>query len=151
MKTTLSMRGAVTLRLFDKNGNLKDSRENCNLITELMDAHVADALSDVAEAPIGFIAIGTGSGQIASDVGLDVSASRKALVSVAAGVAGDDNDVIYTTVFNPTEATGIITEAGLMRDDNNTSMMAYTDTFDPITKALTDTLTVTWTITFGAS
>ena len=116
----------------------------------MFDAHVADQLSDQGDAAIGYMAIGSGSGQTSASTGLATSESRVALDSTTQGTSGDDNDVIYVATFDPGEGTAAITEAGIMRADNNTTLMAYQD-FSAVNKTATDTLEITWTITFGAS
>jgi len=129
---------------------LKEDRIIHNTITELMDAHVADQLSDQGEAAIGFMNVGTGSGQVAADTGLDTELDRNALTSTTQGAAGADNDVVYVGDWAAGDGTGAITEAGIMRADNNTTMMAYAD-FAAVNKGAADVLEITWTITFGAS
>jgi hypothetical protein len=129
---------------------LKEDRVIHNTITELMDAHVADQMSDQGEAAIGFMNVGTGSGQGAADTGLAVELDRNALDSTTQGAAGDDNDVIYVCTWAAGDGTGAITEAGIMRADNNTTMMAYAD-FAVVNKLAADSMVITWTITFGAS
>jgi len=129
---------------------LKDDRIIENTVTELMDAHVADQMSDSGDAAIGFMNVGTGSGQVAADVGLDTELDRNALTSTTQGAAGADNDVVYVGDWAAGDGTGAITEAGIMHADNNTSMMCYAS-FAVINKGAADTLEITWTVTFGAS
>ena len=142
MLNSFSIKGKIFIVLRDENNDVKEQREIHNLITNGMDAHVADALSDGGETVIGFMAIGTG---------LAASAARVALDSTLQGTAGDDNDVSYVATFPPGTGTGTISEAGLMRDDDNASLMTYSDLFVPIVKGILDTLTLTWVIIFGAS
>ena len=129
---------------------LKEDRLIHNTITELMDAHVADQMSDQGEAAIGYMNVGTGSGQGAADTGLASELDRNALDSTTQGAGGDDNDVIYVCTWAAGDGTGAITEAGIMRADNNTTMMAYAD-FAVVNKAAGDSLVITWTVTYGAS
>lgn len=134
----------------DASGKIIHEHTADNLITELMDAHVADQLSDSGDAAIGFIAVGTSSGQTAASTGLAVSLDRNALTSTTQGAGGADNDVVYVGDWAAGDGTGTITEAGIMQADNNTTMMAYDDSMS-IVKGASDTLQITWTITFGAS
>lgn len=144
------MKGKLRVELFDKDGNLKEEVEKENTLTELFDAHVADQLSDQTDTAIGYMAIGSGSGQTAASTGLAVSEVRVALDSTTQQTSGDDNDVEYIATFDPGTGTATITEAGIMRTDANTTMMAYQD-FSAVNKTSSDTLKITWTITFGAS
>ena len=131
-------------------GKIKDERIIHNTVTELGDAHVADAMSDQAEGALGYIAVGTGTGQGAASTGLATSLDRNALTSTIQGVAGNDNDVIYVGNWAAGDGTGAITEAGILLGDNNTSMNYYAD-FAVVTKGAADTLEITWTVTHGAS
>ena len=146
----LGIKGRCHVQLFGPDGKLKEERIIHNTVTELGDAHVADAMSDQAEGALGFMAIGTGTGQTAASVGLATPLDRNALTSTTQGAAGDDNDVIYVGTWAAGDGTGAITEAGIFLGDNNTSMNYYDD-FAVVNKGAGDTLVITWTVTFGAS
>jgi len=150
LKSRSGIKGHYNIELFGPDGRLKDVREGENTVTELGDAHVADQMSDSGEAALGYIAVGTGNGQVAADVGLAVSLDRNALTSTTQGAAGDDNDVIFVGDWAAGDGTGAITEAGILLADNNTSMNYYAD-FAVINKLAADTLKITWTVTYGAS
>lgn len=121
-----------------------------NTVTELMDAQVADQMSDQGQAAIGYMNVGTGSGQGSSDTGLATELDRNALTSTTQGSGAADNDVVYIGDWAAGDGTGAITEAGVMQADNNTTMMLYAD-FAAVNKGAADTLKITWTATFGAS
>ena len=146
----MGIKGLFHATLFGPDGEIKEERIIHNTVTELSDAHVADQLSDSGEAAIGFMAVGTGSGQTSASVGLAVSLERHALTSTTQGAAGADNDVIYVGTWNAGTGTGAITEAGIITADNNTSLQYYAD-FSVINKGAADSLVITWTATFGAS
>jgi len=149
-KSKQGIKGRVHLQLFGADGKLKEERLIENTITELMDAQVADQMSDSGDAAIGYMSVGTGSGQTSASVGLAVSLDRNALDSTTQGAAGDDNDVVYVCTWAAGDATGAITEAGILRLDDNTSMMTYAD-FAVVNKLAADSLVLTWTVTFGSS
>ena len=144
------IKGECHIVLRGPDGKIKDERIIHNTVTELGDAHVADAMSDQAEGALGYIAVGTGTGQGAASTGLATSLDRNALTSTIQGVAGNDNDVIYVGNWAAGDGTGAITEAGILLGDNNTSMNYYAD-FAVVTKGAADTLEITWTVTHGAS
>lgn len=150
LHSKMGIKGWMHLELRDEFGNLKEVRDNHNTVTELGDAHVADAMSDGGEGALGFMAVGTGSGQTSASTGLAVSLDRNAMTSTTQGAAGDDNDVIFVGDWIAGDGTGAITEAGLLLGDNNTSMNYYAD-FAAVNKAAGDTLKITWTCTYGAS
>ena len=149
-KSRLGIKGKAHLQLFGADGLLKDERLIYNTITELMDAQVADQMSDQGQAAIGYMAVGTGSGQTSASTGLAANLDRNALTSTTQGAAGDDNDVIYVGTWAAADGTGAITEAGILELDNDTSLMTYAD-FAVVNKLAADTLVITWTVTFGAS
>ncbi len=146
----MGIRGRTHIELRDGDGNLKDERFLMNTITELCDAHVADQMSDSGDAAIGYMSVGTGTGQGSASTGLATSLDQNALTSTTQGTAGDDNDVVYVGDWTAGDGTGAITEAGIFHAANNTSMMAVSS-FSVINKGTADTLKITWTLTFGAS
>ena len=150
INSKLGIKGLFHLRLVGPDGELKEERIIHNTVTELMDAQVADQMSDGAGAAIGFIAVGTGSGQGAASTGLAVSLDRNALTSTTQGAGAADNDSVYVGDWAAGDGTGAITEAGILLADNNTSLMLYAD-FAVVNKGAADTLQITWTATYGAS
>ena len=150
LSSGLGIKGICHVKLFDSDGGLKEERIIHNTVTELGDAHVADAMSDQGEGALGYIAVGTGSGQGAADVGLDSVLDRNALTSTTQGAAGDDNDVVFVGDWAAGDGTGAITEAGIFLGDNDTSLNYYAD-FAVVNKGAGDVLQITWTVTYGAS
>jgi hypothetical protein len=146
----MPIRGFMSLRLYDEEGNVKQAVDKANTVTELMDAHVADQLSDSGGAAIGYMSIGTGSGQTSASTGLATSLDQNALDSTTQGTGAADNDVVYVCTWAAADGTGAITEAGVFQANNNTTLMLYDD-FDVVNKGAADTLVITWTATFGAS
>lgn len=150
IKSRTPIKGVMTLTLRDSEGRIKEERAVENTITELMDVQVADQMSDQGQAAIGYMAVGTGTGQGSADTGLAVSLDRNALTSTTQQGGGDDNDVLYVGDWAAGDGTGAITEAGIFQADNNTTMMAVAS-FAAVNKAAGDTLQINWTVTFGAS
>ena len=151
IRDNTKIKGRIKFELFDKDGKLVAEREIKNLVTALMDAHMADQMSDQTDIAIGYIAIGSGTGQSTSSTGLATSLARLALTSTTQGSGGSDNDVVYVGSFGAGVGTGTVSEAGIMRLDDDASLMTYSSAFTPIVKAAGDTLAITWTVTFGAS
>ena len=60
MKDKQGIKGKLHIVLRDENGNIKQEQTIDNTITELLDAHVADQLTDQGDAAIGFMSIGSG-------------------------------------------------------------------------------------------
>ncbi len=149
-KSKMGVVGRMHLQLFGLDGKVKEERFYINTVTELGDAHIADALSDQGEGALGYMAVGTGTGQTSASTGLAVTLDRNALTSTTQGIGANDNDVIYVGTWAAGDGTGAITEAGIFLGDNNTSLNYYDD-FAVINKGAVDTLVITWTVTHGAS
>jgi len=150
LRDHFGIKGKCEVKLFGPDGRLKEERVIHNTVTNLLDAHVADQMSDSADATLGFIAVGTGSGQNAADTGLDAVLDRNALTSVTQQAGGDDNDVLYVGDWAAGDGTGAITEAGILRLDDDATLAFYAD-FAVVNKAAGDTLQINWTVTYGAS
>jgi len=148
------LKGKVKIELFDQDGNLKDFRLFENTFMSTGDAHVADQL-DVApgEAAMGWMAIGTSTTtKVIGDTTLNSELDRNALsANYPDQLAGaDDNDVVYKATWAAADGTGALTEAGIFNSSANGTMLAGS-TFSVINKGAADTLTITWTVTCGAS
>jgi hypothetical protein len=140
----------MSLRLYGPDGEVKQAIDKSNTVTELMDAHVAYRVGNTGANVIGYMAVGTGSGQTSASTGLAAGANCNALDSMTQGSAGADNDVVFVATWAPGDATMAITEAGVFQANNNTTMMLYDD-FDVVNKGALDSLVITWTCTLGAS
>ena len=149
-KDKFGIKGKIKIVLKDKDGKVKKIVEKENTITALLDAHVADQMSDSGDSGIAYMGVGTGTGQTSASTGLAAASANVALDSTTQGAAAADNDVVYVATFPAGTATAALTEAGLFKLDNNTTLMTYDD-FSVINKGASDSLVITWTVTFGAS
>ena len=155
MEEKFGIKGRIDYQLFGEDGALKDEGHIANTITNFMDAHVADQMSDATEATIGFMALGSGTGQGAASTDLANFINLKALSGTGPvqGTAGDDNDVIYSAYWAAGESTNTsISEAGLFQASgtSRTTLCTYNDSIS-INKGAADTLKIDWTVTFGSS
>lgn len=144
------LQGHMVAELFDKHGNKKQHLEASNLVTVLGHKMAADQiLASPTIAKPGWMEVGTGSGQDANDSILDsyISGSRTALDSKTRGA-----NAIVTMVctFGAGVGTGAITEAGIFNvaTENTTDLICYAD-FSVINKGASDSLVMTWTLTFA--
>ena len=155
MEEKFGIKGKIEYELRDVDGNLKDSGVVDNTITALMDAHVADQMSDSTDAQIGYIALGTGTGETSASTDLATYSAGTFLGlsgTATQGTAGADNDVVYSGYWGAGVGTASITEAGLFLGSASarSDMMTYNDALT-VTKGASDTLKIDWTVTFGAS
>lgn len=154
VKEKIPIKGKVSFVLKDKNGKVKQEGFIENTITALHDALVADRLAGGSDTLISYGHAGTGSGQGSGDTNLATpcAENRTALDSATQQAGGDDNDVKYIYTLGAGVCTATITELGLFTSQTHTdnNMMCYTDGLT-VTKGASDTLIVTWTVTYGAS
>lgn len=140
-----SIRGNTHIRVIDANGKITADYDVGNTVTALGDAHVADQMSDQGNAAMSHMAVGTGTGGTTT---LNAEDTRVALDSTTQGTGGDDNDVVYVASF--TGITGTITEAGIFNDASAGTMFVYNASLSQLLGA-SDTLQITWTVTFGST
>ena len=141
------IKGRLELRLFGPDGKLKDYRDIRNTVTALGDAHVADQMSDDSEVNMSHMAIGTGT---PTATALQTELDRNAFTSKTQGAGADDNDVVYVGNWAAGDGTGAITEAGIF-NAAAAGTMFVSASFAVINKGASDTLQITWTVTFGSS
>lgn len=148
------IKGHVVLELFGPDGKLKDRRESPvegNTITVLHDATVADRMAGGADPLIDYTGIGTTSGgKTTASTSLEAQVDRNQNDSNTQGAGAHDNDVVHVASFAAGEGTGALVEAGLFTGAADATLNAYQE-FAAVNKGAADTLTVTWTITYGAS
>ena len=138
----------VTLELFDENGNLKQSQQVHNTVTNpglygLMD----QCLASPSLAKAGWMEVGTGTGGTTT-LNAYVASSRTALSTITRTNAA----VTFPCTFAAGVGTGALTEAGVFAVvTQNTAPMWLYATFSVINKAAGDSLTVTWTFTAAAA
>ena len=154
LKDRYPVKGKLQLVLTDKDGKVKDEREYHNTITVRHDAVVADRMAGGAAALIDYTAVGTTSGgKDTSSTALEAQVARVQNDSNTNSPGADDNDVVHISTFAAGTPAGPVAliEAGLFVDAGaGATLMAWQD-FSVINKGPGDTLTVTWTITYGAS
>ena len=151
--TTL-LKGHIKIELKDEKGNIIQVVEKDNTFMAVGDAHVADQLDATpAEAKMGWLSVGSGDTPFTTaSTTLNDEIDRNALTAgyPEQGTAGDDNDVKYKASWAAGDATGALTEAGIFNSSVAGTMLAAS-TFAVINKGASDTLTITWTVTCGAS
>lgn len=151
----ITMKGKLAWELKDNTGNIKDSGEVTNTLTELFDAHIAERMCANSTGSIQWMALGSGVGQDASSTDLSNFIEIIALsgASPIQGAGAADNDAIYSAYYAAGEGTNTnITEAGIFRTSGTVrdTLMTYNSGLS-INKGASDTLKIDWTVTFGAS
>lgn len=141
--------GNVLVELFGPDGGLKEHREVHNLVVTAGLAHIADQLSTTpGGAAMSHMAIGTGAvAAAAGDTALGAEIDRNALTSMT------DAAAVVTFVGDWAAGDGTnaaITEAGIFNAASVGTLLARA-VFTAINKGASDTLKITWTVTFSAS
>jgi len=135
----------VHIELLGPDGRVKEKRDIHNLITTAGLAHVADRMSDLGEAAMSHMAVGT------SDVGLavgNIALSAEFDRNVLTSVTQVTNTIVYVGTWSAGDATGALLEAGIFNAGAAGTMLCRS-IFAVINKGALDTLVITWTITFA--
>lgn len=148
IKEALKLRGDLGIVLRDKDGNIKEQREEKNLVVSAGLNFICDRMEGTSEAVMSHMAVGSGTtAAAAGDTDLEsILGSREALDSTT--VSG--STITYVSSFEANEGTGAITEAGIFNASTAGTMLCRT-VFSVVNKAADDTLQITWTITLSAS
>ena len=135
-------KGTLKIEVFDKDGQLKDSREITNLVVSTGKNFVASRMVGTAKNPMSHMAIG--SGTTAPDVGNTTLLTELGRVAITSATL-NANSVTYSALFNEGVGTGSITEAGIFNSVTAGDMLART-TFGVVTKTASDSMSISWTV-----
>jgi len=144
----IKLRGDVALVLRDKDGNIKEQREQKNLVVSSGLNYIVSRMKDATATAMTHMALGSDSTAAAAgdtDLG-SILGSREALDSTTV----NSNAVTYVASFEAGEGTGSVVEAGIFNAASGGTMLCRV-VFGTITKEADDTLQITWTITLSAS
>ena len=142
--------GKIHLLLVDANGNIKDERSINNLVVNAGLAFITSRILGTASTIMGYMAVGLGGAttELPAQTALTSELSRVALTSAQAATTTATNDSVqYVGVFPAAGVAGAINEAGIFNATPTGGTMFARKTFGVVTKALADTLTITWVIT----
>jgi hypothetical protein len=143
----LKVTGRVSISLYDKNGNLKDSRDVKNLVVTAGKGYISGRMITSSVSLMSHMALGSGTtAPAAGDMALESILGVRELLDTGSSPAS--GVVLYTSSFEAGDATGAVTEAGIFNSASGGAMLCRT-TFPTINKSATDTLSVTWTITIS--
>jgi hypothetical protein len=145
MEETLNVKGTLHIVVRDENGNIKEEREEKNLVVSTGLSYIASRMVGSAASVMSHMEVGTNSAAAApadTALGSAVASSRTALTSFTASGA------VATAVctFGPGVGTGVLREAGIFNASSGGTMLCRT-VFDIVTKGSADSMTITWTIT----
>lgn len=144
LRDGLKITGAVEITLFDKNGDVKDTRSIKNLVVTTGKTFIAARMVGTP-AVMSHLAIGEGTTAAAvGNTTLGTEVGRVALASATSSGAV----VAYTATFGAGTGTGAITEAGIF-NSNTAGTLLCRSVFSVVNKGVDDGMTITWTVTIS--
>jgi hypothetical protein len=147
MDNTIQITGTINIKLYGADGKLKDQRTEKNLIVNTGRALIIDRLQGPTPAVPDYVAIGTGATAVAAaDIALGAEVAR-AQGTLSQPDAYTDR-VIYT--FAAGTGTGTISEAGRLNAPS-AGVLVGRQVFTGVTKTATDSLQITYDLTYASS
>ena len=138
----LKITGAVEITLFDKNGDIKDTRSIKNLVVTTGKTFIAARMVGTP-AVMSHMAIGSsGTAAAVGDTALGTELGRVAVASAASSGAV----VTYTATFSAGTGTGAVVEAGILNADTAGTLLCRS-VFPVVNKGVDDGMSITWTVT----
>ena len=145
---TLKLRGDVSIKLYDKNGKIKDQREITNLVVNSGLAFICSRMAGTSPAVMTHMGVGSGTTSAAAGQTALVSqlGSREALDSTNASA----NTIVFVCSLEAGDGTGAVSESGIFNAASSGTMLARV-VFPVVNKQADDTMSITHTITLTAS
>lgn len=144
----LNLAGRLNIVLVDKDGNIKESREETNLVVDAGLNFICDRMEGTTEAVMSHMGLGSDStAPAAGDTDLGSLLGAREPIDSTVVTA---NTIQYSCTFEAGDGTGAVTEAGIFNAATAGTMLCRT-TFAVVNKDVDDTMTITWTITLTAS
>lgn len=141
-----TIRGHVRVELRGPDGELKETRDVDNLVVDAGKAQIAQRMIDTSKAAPSHMAVGTGStAPAAGNTALGTEIDRNALTT---NTRSTNVETLVGTWAAGDATNSAIAEAGIFNAASAGDMTARA-TFTAINKGALDTLTITWTITYG--
>ena len=144
----LKLKGRVGIVVKDKDGKVKETREENNLVVDTGLDYIASRMKDATATVMSHMGLGTGTvAASAGDTDLGALAgSREALDSTTV----TDNTINFVCNFEANDVTGAITEAGIFNAASAGTMLCRV-VFSAVNLTSIDSISVDWTITLSAS
>ncbi len=138
----IKLTGRVSIQLFDKDGNIKDSREIKNLVVTVGKEFIA---ARMVGTPTEMSHMALGADNTAAAVGDTALGSELGRVALASDTSSGAI-VTYTASFPAGTATGANVEAGIFNASSGGTMLCRT-VFAVVNKGADDAMAITWAIT----
>lgn len=142
IRDDLKITGAVEITLFDKNGDVKDTRSIKNLVVTTGKTFIAGRMVGTPTV-MSHMAIGSSTTAAAvGDTALGTELGRVALATAASSGAV----VTYTATFGAGTGTGAVVEAGILNNSSGGTLLCRS-VFPVVNKGVDDGMSITWTVT----
>jgi len=142
----IKMRGDVTVQLFDKDGNVKDSRQIKNLVVATGKTFIAASmLKTTTNSPVAMTHMAIGADNTAAASGNTALGSELGRVSLSSATSSGAV-VTYVASFPAGTGTGAVVEAGILNGSSGGTLLCRT-VFAVVNKGADDTMAITWQIT----
>jgi hypothetical protein len=151
MNESIKITGSVEVVLTDAEGNIKHRHVDHNVITTIGKTYLAAWLAAPIQAGPFMQYIGLGSGTTpasAADTALQTELTVAGYSRSTATVSSVNTSWFSVSVFPAGDGTATISEAGIFSAASAGTLFAH-QVFSPVTKAATDSITITWTVVFG--
>jgi len=148
LSDNLKLKGDVAIKLFDKDGNIKQEENIKNLVVDAGLDFIASRMVGTSSSIMSHMGIGSGTtSAAAADTDLEsILGSRVTLTSSTA----TNEEVLYVASFGAGVSTGAVTESAIFNASTGGDMLCRT-TFSVINKSSDDTLQINWTISLAAA
>jgi hypothetical protein len=146
IKDNLKVSGNLSIKLYDENGQIKNSKEIPNLVVTVGKNWIVSRMQSNTSPVMSHMSVGTGTvDPELTNVILGNEIGKVALAN--SGGYAVANTVTYDATFPPGTGTGAITEAGIFNASAaNTGTMLCRTNFGVVTKAALDTLSISWVV-----
>ena len=143
LQEQVKMTGQVSIRILDKDGNVKDERNIKNLVVTVGKEFIASRMVGTSAGVMSHMAVGSDNTAAASgDTALGSELGRVAIIP------GTSSGAVATFVatFPAGTGTGAVVEAGLFNASSSGTMLCRT-VFSVVNKGADDAMTITWQVT----
>ena len=149
MEEQFSIRGHVLVELRGPDGELKQREETGNLVVTVGKNQITDRMIGTATAVPSHMAVGTGAvAPAAGDTTLGAEIATTGRQALTSNTRSTNVETLVGNWAAGQATNAAITEAGIFNAASAGTMTARA-TFTAINKGASDTLAITWAITFG--
>ena len=144
----LTLRGDLLITLKDKDGKVKVSREEKNLIVDVGLAFICSRMTGTSAATMSHMAVGSNNTPAsATDTDLGSILGSRVALDLA---DSNNNTVTYTASFSAGVGTGAIVEAGIFNASTGGTMLCHT-VFPVVNKGVDDVMSISWSVSLSAA